>query len=684
MHPSESTLSLQMSALHLDNQTKLNNKTKHTQFIQGSIVSQMILVHFLICFLIIVSEITLLAPNIRFSFVLPYMFVTLVISCVSDMFFRQEKYSSWFLLSSLVPFCVAIIASREAHAQIYYVFFCGIIIVSLQTGDPDLRQRLVTFMFLYNFIYIILLTFMTFFYNDTSSDFSSFWKGIPLTTPISAEVATSNLCSVFILGLLFLNMQQFVKTYILKILTSERAVTNLQKQNQTLQKKLFSRDTNSSDDVNTPLGRIIKKLSELRQDPSITNENRVILDNISAELSSTTRLFTPQIMLEENNDIDHEINDWFTEIFRTDVIRGTSISNSSSRPSTPIEVDRTRSSIPKATLISRVSRIMQPQQTNQFAKVMDLMESWNFDSFTFARQFSRPMTILSYVICLKYDIPAKFNIKEDTLRSLLNLIEHGYRPVEKNPYHNNVHALDVTQACHYFISAGGLEPFLTDLEIFALFFAAFIHDFGHPGTSNVFHINSQTQLALLYNDKAILENHHMSSAWQMMLNSQFNIINELSPENQQLFRSLVIDFVLATDLKDHYRIMTQFNAKVNSDAGFDFNIAEDRKLILLMILKTSDVSNPARPKAIALQWANAVMNEFYRQGDLEKSQNLPLSAFCDRSKPQLAKCQFNFIKFATEPAVSALVSVLPNGDKMRILDDLKTNKRFYEIEANNM
>ena len=55
---------------------------------------------------------------------------------------------------------------------------------------------------------------------------------------------------------------------------------------------------------------------------------------------------------------------------------------------------------------------------------------------------------------------------------------------------------------------------LTDVEIFATIYAAAVHDYEHNGTTNAFHVNTGSELALLYNDQAVLENHHVSSTFK--------------------------------------------------------------------------------------------------------------------------------------------------------------------------
>ena len=62
--------------------------------------------------------------------------------------------------------------------------------------------------------------------------------------------------------------------------------------------------------------------------------------------------------------------------------------------------------------------------------------------------------------------------------------------------------------CEYcnFIDKANLDT--TDL--FNLIFGASIHDYDHSGTNNVYLINNLDDLALKYNDKSPLENHHIS------------------------------------------------------------------------------------------------------------------------------------------------------------------------------
>ena len=57
-----------------------------------------------------------------------------------------------------------------------------------------------------------------------------------------------------------------------------------------------------------------------------------------------------------------------------------------------------------------------------------------------------------------------------------------------------------------------------------------------------------SEIALMYNDRSVLENFHLSSAFQVLRKEDCNIINNLSNDEYKEFRSLVIEMVLATDM----------------------------------------------------------------------------------------------------------------------------------------
>ncbi|KAK8786045.1 hypothetical protein V5799_007590 [Amblyomma americanum] len=162
--------------------------------------------------------------------------------------------------------------------------------------------------------------------------------------------------------------------------------------------------------------------------------------------------------------------------------------------------------------------------------------------------------------------------------------------------------------------------------------------------------------AVLYNDRSVLENYHAASAWTLFLSeSKFNFLVHLDKAEFKRFRFLVIECILATDLKRHFEILAEFNAKANdTDApGIDWNNETDRLLVMEMAIKLADINGPCKRHDIHVQWTFRIAEEFYEQGDEEATLGMQVSPFMDRCNPQLAKLQESFINHLVAPLCNA-------------------------------
>ena len=74
----------------------------------------------------------------------------------------------------------------------------------------------------------------------------------------------------------------------------------------------------------------------------------------------------------------------------------------------------------------------------------------------------------------------------------------------------------MTQSTHILLSSTALEEVFTPLEILAAILASSIHDVDHPGVTNQFLVNTEAELALIYNDESVLENHHLAVAFKLI------------------------------------------------------------------------------------------------------------------------------------------------------------------------
>uniref|UniRef100_A0A8C2XU95 Phosphodiesterase n=1 Tax=Cyclopterus lumpus TaxID=8103 RepID=A0A8C2XU95_CYCLU len=322
------------------------------------------------------------------------------------------------------------------------------------------------------------------------------------------------------------------------------------------------------------------------------------------------------------------------------------------------------------------------------AALMERMNTWNFQIFDLVdRTGGKSGRILSYVTYTLFQDTCLFEIFKIPVREFMTYfcaLESGYRDI---PYHNRVHATDVLHAVWYLTtrpipgfqqihnSDSGISPgrisyasskssSISDdsygclawnipaLELMALYVAAAMHDYDHPGRTNAFLVATNASQAVLYNDRSVLENHHAASAWSLYLSRpEFNFLVNLDHVEFKRFRFLVIEAILATDLKKHFDFLAEFNAKVNdvNSPGIDWTNENDRLLVCQVCIKLADINGPAKVRDLHLKWTEGIVNEFYEQGDEEATLGLPISPFMDRSAPQLAKLQESFITHIVGP-----------------------------------
>lgn len=260
----------------------------------------------------------------------------------------------------------------------------------------------------------------------------------------------------------------------------------------------------------------------------------------------------------------------------------------------------------------------------------------------------------------RYGIIHKFKVAPTILEQFLVKIEEGYCRYQ-NPYHNNLHAADVAQTIHYMLCQTGIMHYLTDLEIFAILIAALIHDYEHTGTTNSFHINTGSDMAMLYNDRAVLENHHASAAFRLLKEDDYNIFSNLSREEYKEIRNLVVDMVISTDMSFHnqqLKNMKSLIAIASSDHHYNKTNVDLKFKALSYILHCCDISHPAKKWNVHHRWTMLLIEEFFRQGDLERELGLDISPLCDRNSTVIPKSQIVFIEVIVEPSLAVCSDLL--------------------------
>uniref|UniRef100_A0A4W6BWU3 Phosphodiesterase n=1 Tax=Lates calcarifer TaxID=8187 RepID=A0A4W6BWU3_LATCA len=320
-------------------------------------------------------------------------------------------------------------------------------------------------------------------------------------------------------------------------------------------------------------------------------------------------------------------------------------------------------------------------QEELLSKDLEDINKWGLNIFKVAEHsHNRPLTCIMYTIFQERDLMRTFKIPTDTFVTFMLTLEGHYH--SDVAYHNSLHAADVAQSTHILLSTPALDAVFTDLEILAAIFAAAIHDVDHPGVSNQFLINTNSELALMYNDESVLENHHLAVGFKLLQEDNCDIFQNLTKKQRQTLRRMVIDMVLATDMSKHMSLLADLKTmvetkKVTSSGVLLLDNYTDRMQVLRNMVHCADLSNPTKPLDLYRQWTDRIMDEFFHQGDRERERGMEISPMCDKHTASVERTQVGFIDYIVHPLWETWADLV-HPDAQDILDMLEDNRNWYQ------
>ncbi|KAJ3031521.1 UNVERIFIED_CONTAM: hypothetical protein HDU68_003057 [Siphonaria sp. JEL0065] len=460
---------------------------------------------------------------------------------------------------------------------------------------------------------------------------------------------------------------------------------NLQSQLDGLERSLLmaaaSRNGILSADLSSPLERAMLAIRGMMADPLMDTEHLGVLELVMACLSSPN-LLTPDLdvqVKEGNVAIDDEQEKWlFNEVATRRASRDPTEAGVEQLAqfetfkfgeNDPQDVDlvsirrgSTASAFQTPTAVIRLENLEAVFRSSETRGLLMRVPEFNFPIFDLAKSTDgRPLLALGYHLIQESGLLSSLNLDSCKFINFMATIESGYHA--SLAFHNSIHAADVLHCINYLVQTPSIRAVFTDLELLAIYIAASIHDFDHPGVNNQFLIATADHRALLYNDKSVLENHHCASAFEVMARKDCSFLSTLDRAEYKSLRENVVDMVLATDLAQHFSLLTMFKKKVLTGDTFDpLGTREDRTLLMQMLMKCSDVSNPTKIGPEYDLWIERIHEEWYMQGDMEKALGLPYSAFCNRDGPHAsnpASSQTGFINFIVSPLYEAFSAWAP-------------------------
>jgi len=296
----------------------------------------------------------------------------------------------------------------------------------------------------------------------------------------------------------------------------------------------------------------------------------------------------------------------------------------------------------------------------------------DFNIFEFKKKvgYKNVLPIMCHVILKTLGLYDSRIIPLSKLDSFLYTISDSY--IESTLYHNSLHGSDVTQSvCLFFINSNVEEiSETTVLDLLGIIISAMGHDLGHPGYNNNFHINAFTDLALTYNDASCLENYHTSFLFKILKKDENNILERLNKQNYKNIRKRMISQILATDMANHAEVVSLIRTKIKAseeDGESRFNLLsrnektqfDEQQILLNYLIHAADLGHNCKKFNISLQWVELLSEEFWLQGDMEKSKGIPISFLCDRDKIDIPSSQVGFIRAFILTTYDCLVSMFP-------------------------
>ena len=299
-------------------------------------------------------------------------------------------------------------------------------------------------------------------------------------------------------------------------------------------------------------------------------------------------------------------------------------------------------------------------------------KEWNFNTFFLSEcTEGSPLEVSGLYIISKFKLDTVFGF-DYKLELFFKELEGKYLP---NPYHNSCHGADVMNSYIFFLTNSDLLTNCTDLELLAGVLSTLGHDAGHMAKNNRFLIMTKDALAIQYNDISVLENLHCTIVFQTIKTTE--ILKTFFYEQWCVFRKIVIEMILATDMSKHFDLLETFKAKYS--LGCDLTRPDIRLDLFKIIIKASDIGHAAKALDLHKKWCGLVIEEFFQQGDEERKMGLPISMYCDRENTVVGKSQTGFIKNIVLPLFVSLNFILGSKDVDKVcIAQLEENKLYWE------
>eukprot|EP01138_Halocafeteria_seosinensis_P011521 gb/GECG01011769.1/.p1 GENE.gb/GECG01011769.1/~~gb/GECG01011769.1/.p1 ORF type:complete len:549 (+),score=71.72 gb/GECG01011769.1/:1-1647(+) len=352
------------------------------------------------------------------------------------------------------------------------------------------------------------------------------------------------------------------------------------------------------------------------------------------------------------------------------------------------------------------------QELSSFSTTVDdnKITSWDFDVLELEPHELRK---LAWKIFSYWDLPKRFHIPQQKLESFIATSQDHYRD---NPFHNFYHAVATMHSSFLVVWKSVALRLLNHLDVFSMLIAALCHDIDHPGHSQAFEINKESDLAIQYNDTAVLESHHACLTFQILKSERTSILESLPHETYRFCRKVILKCILGTDMAKHFTLIQNLTNRISQDSpgvsrlsssaslkhsgdqleqqkrdltdtdeiactAFDRDNETDRLDLMELAVHSADLSGQATSWHMAKQWGDRVIQEFKEEAEKHEKHGLTAPPFMSNINTHYDVCQLqsSFIENICLPLWEPMNEAL--GGLEEPVEHLRKNQEQYEQEA---
>ncbi|KAG1943037.1 calcium/calmodulin-dependent 3',5'-cyclic nucleotide phosphodiesterase 1C, partial [Pimephales promelas] len=176
----------------------------------------------------------------------------------------------------------------------------------------------------------------------------------------------------------------------------------------------------------------------------------------SVYIEETRRLVDTEDELSDiqSDSVPSEVRDWLASTFTRQM--GLMMRRTEEKPRFRSIVHAVQAGIFVERMYRRTSNMVGLSYPSSVIAVLKNVDKWSFDVFALNESSGdHSLKFIFYELLTRYDLISRFKIPVSALVSFVEALEVGYSK-HKNPYHNLIHAADVTQTVHYLLLKTGM------------------------------------------------------------------------------------------------------------------------------------------------------------------------------------------------------------------------------------